>query len=134
MSASLILFLYPIGRGQAPSSASISSTADANAHNRSFIPESAGHLISSTIFLAVDGKMLMGQKQILCITSKGHHITGLFYLGATYRSSTIIPRGATTTYYVTLHPNLMGVIGKYFDEELSRRLWDLSENMVKVNE
>ncbi|KAG6486116.1 hypothetical protein ZIOFF_054686 [Zingiber officinale] len=37
-------------------------------------------------------QMLMGQKQILCITSKGHHITGLFYLGATYRSSTIIPR------------------------------------------
>ncbi|KAG6537630.1 hypothetical protein ZIOFF_002725 [Zingiber officinale] len=112
MPTSLILFLYSIGRGQAPSSASISSTADANAHNRSFIPESAGHLISSTIFLAVDG---------------------LFCLGATYRSSTIIPRGATTTYYVALHPNLMGVTGKYFDEELSRRLWDLSENMVKVN-
>ncbi|XP_042455058.1 uncharacterized protein LOC122039544 [Zingiber officinale] len=58
---------------------------------------------------------------------------GLFFLGATYRSSTIIPRGETTC-YVELHPKLMGVTGKYFDEELSRRLWDLSEKMVKVNE
>ncbi|KAG6476737.1 hypothetical protein ZIOFF_065984 [Zingiber officinale] len=65
MPASLILFLYPIGRGQAPSSASISSTADANAHNRSFIPESAGHLISSTIFLAVDGKVCSALVQLI---------------------------------------------------------------------
>ncbi|KAG6505218.1 hypothetical protein ZIOFF_037572 [Zingiber officinale] len=42
--------------------------------------------------------------------------------------------GAATTCYVALHPNLRGVIGKYFDEELSRRLWDLSEKMVKINE
>ncbi|KAG6488060.1 hypothetical protein ZIOFF_056818 [Zingiber officinale] len=42
--------------------------------------------------------------------------------------------GAATTCYVALHPNLRSVIGKYFDEELSRRLWDLSEKMVKANE
>ncbi|XP_042390903.1 short-chain dehydrogenase TIC 32, chloroplastic-like [Zingiber officinale] len=30
--------------------------------------------------------------------------------------------GAATTCYVALHPNLRGVTGKYFDEELSRRL------------
>ncbi|KAG6489719.1 hypothetical protein ZIOFF_050996 [Zingiber officinale] len=42
--------------------------------------------------------------------------------------------GATTTCYVALHPNLRSVIGKYFDEELSRKLWYLSEKMVKANE
>ncbi|KAG6526256.1 hypothetical protein ZIOFF_016238 [Zingiber officinale] len=42
--------------------------------------------------------------------------------------------GAATTCYVALHPNLRSVTGKYFDEELSRRLWDLSEKMVKDNE
>ncbi|KAG6505258.1 uncharacterized protein LOC121985955 [Zingiber officinale] len=30
--------------------------------------------------------------------------------------------GAAITCYVALHPNLRGVTGKYFDEELSRRL------------
>ncbi|KAG6492193.1 hypothetical protein ZIOFF_047143 [Zingiber officinale] len=58
---SLILFLYPIGRGQASSSTSISSTSDANAHNRSFILESASHLISSTIFLIADEKIRRGE-------------------------------------------------------------------------
>ncbi|KAG6499432.1 uncharacterized protein LOC121996312 isoform X2 [Zingiber officinale] len=42
--------------------------------------------------------------------------------------------GAATTCYVALHPNLRSVTGKYFDEELSRRLWDLSKKMVKANE
>ncbi|XP_042414703.1 uncharacterized protein LOC122003708 [Zingiber officinale] len=42
--------------------------------------------------------------------------------------------GAATTCYVALHPNLRSVTGKYFDEELSRRLWYLSEKMVKANE
>ncbi|XP_074581553.1 short-chain dehydrogenase TIC 32 B, chloroplastic-like [Curcuma longa] len=58
-----------------------------------------------------------------------------------------IPQGAATTCYVALHPNLRGVTGKYFDdcneedttaqakdEELARKLWDLSEKMVKANE
>lgn len=48
---------------------------------------------------------------------------------------------------MALHPNLRGVTGKYFDdcneedttaqakdEELARKLWDLSEKMVKANE
>ncbi|KAG6500729.1 hypothetical protein ZIOFF_040579 [Zingiber officinale] len=42
--------------------------------------------------------------------------------------------GAATTCYVALHPNLRSVTGKYFNKELSRRLWDLSEKMVKANE
>ncbi|KAG6489320.1 hypothetical protein ZIOFF_050589 [Zingiber officinale] len=43
-------------------------------------------------------------------------------------------QGATTTCYVALHPNLKGVNGKYFDEELLRRLWALNEKMIKANE
>ncbi|KAG6466558.1 uncharacterized protein LOC122036115 isoform X2 [Zingiber officinale] len=42
--------------------------------------------------------------------------------------------GAATTCYVALHPNLRSVTGKYFDEELSRRLWYLNEKMIKANE
>ncbi|KAG6490382.1 hypothetical protein ZIOFF_051678 [Zingiber officinale] len=57
-----------------------------------------------------------------------------------------VPQGAATTCYVALHPNLRGVTGKYFDdcneedtsnhakdEELARKLWDISEKMVKTN-
>ncbi|KAG6512722.1 hypothetical protein ZIOFF_030851 [Zingiber officinale] len=39
--------------------------------------------------------------------------------------------GLATTCYVALHPNLRGVTGNYFDEELSIRLWDLSKKMLK---
>ncbi|KAG6506613.1 hypothetical protein ZIOFF_031940 [Zingiber officinale] len=40
-------------------------------------------------------------------------------------------KGVAITCYVALHPNLRGVTGKYFDEELLIRLWDLSEKMLK---
>lgn len=51
------------------------------------------------------------------------------------------------TCYVALHPYLRGVTGDYFDdcneedtsahgedEDLAKKLWDLSEKMVKANE
>lgn len=54
-----------------------------------------------------------------------------------------IPQGASTTCYVALHPQLKGVNGKYFcdnneaapskhatDQELTRKLWEVSEKMV----
>ncbi|XP_057854947.2 short-chain dehydrogenase TIC 32, chloroplastic [Cryptomeria japonica] len=54
-----------------------------------------------------------------------------------------IPQGASTTCYVALHPQLKGVSGKYFcdnneiapskhatDQELARKLWEVSEKMV----
>ncbi|KAG6472182.1 hypothetical protein ZIOFF_069639 [Zingiber officinale] len=56
-------------------------------------------------------------------------------------------QGVVTTCYVALHTNLRGVTGKYFDdyneedtsnhakdEELARKVLDLSEKMVKANE
>ncbi|XP_042472708.1 short-chain dehydrogenase TIC 32, chloroplastic-like [Zingiber officinale] len=47
------------------------------------------------------------------------------------KESQVFFQGVATTCYVALHSNLRGVTGKYFDEELSRRLWDLSEKMLK---
>ncbi|KAI0498282.1 hypothetical protein KFK09_021523 [Dendrobium nobile] len=58
-----------------------------------------------------------------------------------------VQQGAATTCYVSLHPSIIGVTGKYFDdcnevkpsilasdEELARRLWDFSEKLVKSAE
>ncbi|XP_074561045.1 short-chain dehydrogenase TIC 32 B, chloroplastic-like [Curcuma longa] len=55
-----------------------------------------------------------------------------------------IPQGAATSCYVALHPSLKGVSGKYFadcneekttangrNEELAKKLWELSEKLVK---
>ncbi|AQK58645.1 retinol dehydrogenase 12 [Zea mays] len=56
-----------------------------------------------------------------------------------------VPRGAATTCYLALHPNVKGVSGKYFadcneatptavarDSELAKRLWSFSEELVKI--
>ncbi|PKU83880.1 short-chain dehydrogenase TIC 32, chloroplastic [Dendrobium catenatum] len=58
-----------------------------------------------------------------------------------------VQQGAATTCYVSLHPSITGVTGKYFDdcnevkpsilasdEELAKRLWDYSEKLVKSAE
>ncbi|XP_021750742.1 short-chain dehydrogenase TIC 32, chloroplastic-like [Chenopodium quinoa] len=54
-----------------------------------------------------------------------------------------VPQGASTTCYVALHPQLKGETGKYYvdcnelepyalakDEELAKKLWEFSENLV----
>ncbi|KAG9441321.1 hypothetical protein H6P81_017175 [Aristolochia fimbriata] len=54
-----------------------------------------------------------------------------------------LPQGAATTCYVALHPQVKGVGGKYFkdnniasasaqaqDEELAKKLWDFSMNLI----
>ncbi|KAJ8533805.1 hypothetical protein K7X08_007129 [Anisodus acutangulus] len=58
-----------------------------------------------------------------------------------------VPQGAATTCYVSLHPSLKGVTGKYFvdcneykpsklarDEVLARNLWDFSNNLVNASQ
>ncbi|KAH0454440.1 hypothetical protein IEQ34_016364 [Dendrobium chrysotoxum] len=58
-----------------------------------------------------------------------------------------VQQGAATTCYVSLHPSITGVTGKYFDdcnevkpsilasdEKLAKRLWDFSEKLVKSTE
>ncbi|KAG6518628.1 short-chain dehydrogenase TIC 32 B, chloroplastic-like [Zingiber officinale] len=55
-----------------------------------------------------------------------------------------IPQGAATSCYVALHPSLKGVSGEYFadcnietptakgrNEELAKKLWELSETLIK---
>ncbi|KAM3340936.1 short-chain dehydrogenase TIC 32 B, chloroplastic [Capsicum galapagoense] len=54
-----------------------------------------------------------------------------------------VPQGAATTCYAALHPSLKGVTGRYFndcneygpsklayDEDLARKLWDFSNDMI----
>ncbi|KAG6522616.1 hypothetical protein ZIOFF_019761 [Zingiber officinale] len=43
-------------------------------------------------------------------------------LEETKRARELLSSRAAITCYVALHPNLRGITGKYFDEELSRRL------------
>ncbi|KAL0911685.1 hypothetical protein M5K25_019840 [Dendrobium thyrsiflorum] len=58
-----------------------------------------------------------------------------------------VQQGAATTCYVSLHPSIKGVTGKYFDdcnevkpsilasdEKLAKRLWDFSDKLVKSAE
>ncbi|GJZ15082.1 hypothetical protein Tco_0550759 [Tanacetum coccineum] len=55
-----------------------------------------------------------------------------------------VHQGATTTCYVALHPQVQGISGKYFgdsnlaeassqanDAELTERLWDFTEKLIK---
>ncbi|KAL3690363.1 hypothetical protein R1sor_016672 [Riccia sorocarpa] len=78
-------------------------------------------------------------------TDLQRHLVGIVGVAARFFGSfaKTVPQGAATTCYVALHPNVKSVSGEYFvncniaqpssyakDDDLSRRLWDLSVEMT----
>ncbi|KAG6503287.1 hypothetical protein ZIOFF_032010 [Zingiber officinale] len=78
-------------------------------------------------FRVADLMQPLGLQIVLFLTA----IRFLAWGVSTYEQDFEDTKRLATTCYVALHPNLRGITGNYFDEDLSIRLWDLSKKMLK---